>query len=667
VTIPTAQADRRPGGPASAAIGHHPSSRRWFKRSQRLLGRDWPTAYLFLGPTLILLGLIKAYPFLQAVWFSFYHVIGFRVGSFAGLDNYVLLWGDDRFTQAVRTTIVYTAATEVLKLALGLVTALLLHNLARGSAILGGLLLVPYVIPEVVRALAWRLLLDPLFGAGNYILVHVLHLLSAGQPWLSDPRTALPAVIMVNVWAGVPFLVILFLAGLKGIEAELYDAASVDGANGWRRFLHITLPGLRDVLVVATLLSTITTFNGFTLTYLLTSGGPFGLTRVYAILAYEYGVSAQRTSAGIAVAMTAAPILLCLTLLLGRYMTPRDEHGRAAASSGSLSRAVGLLLWPLAVGLRGLVAVFWLVDEAAERAVEALGRTLTSVARSLGLSGSASWAARRRLTGFVLYALLGAVLLFELLPVYFVVITAFKSELQIQQVRSMFWPDPWTLDEFRFLFTRIRFVEWYRNTVVVASSSTVLAVLAASLGAYGLARLRWRGAGLFGSSILVANLMPGALMLIPLYLILGQLRLINTPWALLLTYPSFVLPFATWLLMGYYRSIPEELESAAQIDGCNRLQAFFLVVLPLVRPALLAVAIFAFTQAWNEFLYAYTFLRSDEILTLPVGLSRLIVGDIQPWGLLMAASLLTAIPVGILYMIGQKLMVSGLLAGSLKG
>ena len=133
-----------------------------------------------------------------------------------------------------------------------------------------------------------------------------------------------------------------------------------------------------------------------------------------------------------------------------------------------------------------------------------------------------------------------------------------------------------------------------------------------------------------------------------------------------MTYPTFVLPFATWLLMGYYRSMPEELESAALIDGCNRLQAFFLVVLPLVRPALLAVAIMAFTQAWNEFLYAYTFLRSDELLTLPVGLSRLIVGDIQPWGLLMAASLLTAVPVGILYMVGQRLMISGLLAGSLK-
>ena len=114
----------------------------------------------------------------------------------------------------------------------------------------------------------------------------------------------------------------------------------------------------------------------------------------------------------------------------------------------------------------------------------------------------------------------------------------------------------------------------------------------------------------------------------------------------MVTYPSVVLPFATWLMMGYYRSIPEELEDAAMIDGCNRFQAFFRVVLPLVRPALLAVALFSVTQAWNEFLYAYTFLRSDEVFTLPVGLAQLIVGDVQPWGVLMAASLLTARPGG---------------------
>jgi hypothetical protein len=135
----------------------------------------------------------------------------------------------------------------------------------------------------------------------------------------------------------------------------------------------------------------------------------------------------------------------------------------------------------------------------------------------------------------------------------------------------------------------------------------------------------------------------------------------------MLTYPSVVLPFATWLMMGYYRSIPEELEDAAMIDGCNRFQAFYRVILPLTRPALLAVAMFAVTQAWNEFLYAYMFLTKDEVLTLPVGLNSIIAGDVQPWGELMAASLLTAFPVVIIYMLGQRFMVAGLTGGSVKG
>jgi multiple sugar transport system permease protein len=161
--------------------------------------------------------------------------------------------------------------------------------------------------------------------------------------------------------------------------------------------------------------------------------------------------------------------------------------------------------------------------------------------------------------------------------------------------------------------------------------------------------------------------MPPALMFIPLYFILVQLRLQNTLLSLMVTYPSFTLPFAIWLMMGYYRSIPEELEDAAMIDGCNRTQAYFRVVLPLVRPALLAVAMFAVTQAWNEFLYAFTFIRSQEVFTLPVGLQGMIIGDVQPWGELMAASLMTALPVIVIYMLGQKFMVAGLTAGSVKG
>jgi multiple sugar transport system permease protein len=313
--------------------------------------------------------------------------------------------------------------------------------------------------------------------------------------------------------------------------------------------------------------------------------------------------------------------------------------------------------------LRGVLYLFW----AANDVVETLIESATTAVRPKGSAPLMKSGMSRRITFGFLYLVLGAILAFELLPFYFIVVTAFKTKLQIQQIQNMFWPQPWTLDNFRYMLFEKPFLTWYWNTIVVAAVSTTVSVLSAALGGYALVRLKWRGSNSMGTIVLIAYLMPAALMFIPLYFILVQLRLQNTLMALMITYPTVLLPFATWLMMGYYRSIPEELEDAAMIDGCNRTQAFFKVVLPLVRPALLAVAMFAVTQSWNEFLYAFTFTRSQEIFTLPVGLQGMIIGDVQPWGELMAAALMTALPVVILYMIGQKMMVAGLTAGSVKG
>jgi multiple sugar transport system permease protein len=647
-----------------AALGRAPvASRTWFKRSQRLLGRDWPTAYVFVLPmTLLLFGLI-GYPLVRAVYLSFHNAVGVRVGDFIGFDNYTNLWQDDFFVRSVGVTLTFTLASVFIKFWIGLAAALMLHNIPRLGATLGGLVLLPYIIPDVVRALAWRVILDPLFGGLNYILVHVLHLIPKGLPWLGDPATALPSIILVNVWGGLPFFVILLLAGLKAIDREQYDAAAVDGASAWRRFLHVTLPGLRYVIIVATLLSTIFTFNGFTLTYLLTGGGPGGATRIYTILAYEYAVSGLRYGAGIAVAMTTAPFLFLLILVLGRYMMNRGDVAQDSDDDGPAWRALMLVCWPIRLLVRGVIVIFWLVNELAERAAAIGARAVRPISSAIVLRSGP-----RRTFGYTLmYVVLGVILLFELFPFYFIFVTAFKSTLQIQQITSMFWPAPWVLDHFVYLATQIPFWTWYGNTILVTLVSTSISVFVASLGAYGLVRLRWSGSNTVATTVLIAYLMPTALMFIPLYRILAELRVTNTLSALMLTYPSIVLPFATWLMMGYYRSIPEEIEDAALIDGCNRFQAFYLVVLPLIRPALLAVALFSITQAWNEFLYAYTFIRSREFFTLPVGLGQLIIGDIQPWGALMAASLLTAAPVVVIYMLGQKFMVAGLTAGSVKG
>jgi multiple sugar transport system permease protein len=258
-------------------------------------------------------------------------------------------------------------------------------------------------------------------------------------------------------------------------------------------------------------------------------------------------------------------------------------------------------------------------------------------------------------------------MMFILFPFYWVIVTSFKTTSQISQRASIFWPDPATLDQFRSLVTATRFPAWFTNSMIVAAASTAISVSLAALAAYALARLKFRGAGVLTAFLMITYLLPGTLIFIPLYQMLTNLGLINTYGALIATYPTFLLPFATWVMLGFFRSIPAELEEAAMIDGASRLYAFWRIMLPLAAPALLSVTLFAFTNAWNEFLFAFVFITSESLRTLPIGLQSMVVGDILPWGQLMAASLLTAIPIAILYAFAQRFLAEGLTVGGVKG
>jgi multiple sugar transport system permease protein len=258
-------------------------------------------------------------------------------------------------------------------------------------------------------------------------------------------------------------------------------------------------------------------------------------------------------------------------------------------------------------------------------------------------------------------------MIFVLFPFYWVFVTSFKTTPQISARTSIFWPDPVTFEQFRSLIQDTPFLVWFGNSILVAAVSTVISVVFAALAAYALTRLKFRGAGLMTTAVLVVYLLPPTLLFIPLYQILADLGLINTYGALIATYPTFLMPFATWVLIGYFRTIPVELEESAMIDGASRLYAFWKIVLPLAAPALLSVALFAFTTAWNEFLFAFVFIYSESLRTLPIGLLSLVVGDILPWGKLMAAALLTAVPVALLYMYAQRYLVEGLTVGAVKG
>jgi multiple sugar transport system permease protein len=475
----------------------------------------------------------------------------------------------------------------------------------------------------------------------------------------------MPSVIAVNIWKGIPFYTILLLAALKAIDKELYEAAEVDGANALTRFRAITLPGLKYVLIVTLLLSTISTFNTFGLVYLMTGGGPGGATRLYSILAYEKAIVGLRFGPGAATAFSMAPVLALIILVLARFM--RREQDTRTGETG-VDR---VFAW---VG-RGFDAILGLVFLPIEWLVSGLSRLFGALGTAIRANGPAGQRAQpflrrhqRAQLGVVARSLaILPLLFFVLFPFYWIIITSFKTDLQIQQYSSIFWPEPWTTEQIRTLLVKTPYLTWFRNTVIVATSSTVLSVALAALAGYALARLKFLGANMLTTVLLITYLLPGSLLFIPLYQILVNLQIINTHAALIATYPTFLMPFATWVMLGYYRSIPEDLEDAAMIDGANRLGAFLRITLPLAAPALLSVTLFAFTNAWNEFLFAFVFITSEQLKTLPVGLQLLVFGDIYPWGQLMSASLLMAIPVVIIYIFAQRYLVEGLTAGSVKG
>ncbi len=259
-----------------------------------------------------------------------------------------------------------------------------------------------------------------------------------------------------------------------------------------------------------------------------------------------------------------------------------------------------------------------------------------------------------------------------LFPFYWMLITAIRPDYELYRSwravnNTPFWTFSPTLAHFQDLLQKTTFPIWLWNTMFVAVISTLISLFCGLLAGYALARLRFPLAGGLGTGIFVTYLVPPTLLFIPLADIIRNFRLGNTPWALILTYPTFLIPFCTWLLMGYFKTIPKELEECARIDGASRVGAMVRIIFPIAVPGILSAGIFAFTLSWNEFIYALVFISSPERKTVPVGVvSELIRGDIYFWGQLMAGALVGSIPVALIYSFFVEYYVAGL-TGSVKG
>jgi multiple sugar transport system permease protein len=292
-------------------------------KAKRLLERQASLGIILMLPGALLLIVFMAYPFFLGIWLSMSDSMIGRMGHFIGLRNFIDLLDDSIFLQTTRNTFTYALVTVPFKAVLGLGLALALNNRMRFSNPIRAAVMMPWIVPTALSTLGWFLIFDPVFSPISWLLkrMGVIH---SNINFLGDPGLAIAMLCLVNIWRGMPFFGITILAGLQAVPQELHEAAAIDGATAWHRFRHVTVPAIKGIVLIASLLSIIWTFADFQLIYILTKGGPANQTHIFGTYAYQIGLSATQIGMGAAIALYMFPILAVFAMLLLIYLRKED-------------------------------------------------------------------------------------------------------------------------------------------------------------------------------------------------------------------------------------------------------------------------------------------------------------------------------------------------------
>ena len=268
---------------------------------------------------------------------------------------------------------------------------------------------------------------------------------------------------------------------------------------------------------------------------------------------------------------------------------------------------------------------------------------------------------------FVTYAVAAVLIIFCLFPIYWMLITSLKTSTEIYKIIPTFWPKKLTFEGYYELFVEKGFLKNVWNSLLVSLIVSFGSIAVSMPAAYAIARIKFKGRKNISKGILISYLMPRTVLFIPLYLLVTKIGLSNSLWGLILVYPTITIPYATWMMISYFQSIPYDIEEAAIIDGCSRTQAMLKVCFPLAKPGIVSTLIFSYTLCWSEYLYALVIINKADYKTIPFALADMVVGDVYAWGPLMGGSLIASIPVIIIYLISNRNLVGGLTAGGVKG
>jgi multiple sugar transport system permease protein len=545
--------------------------------------------------------------------------------------------------------------------------ALVLNAAFWGRGIMRSIVLIPWAMAPVAVGILWGWMLDGSFGTLNAILFD-LGLISDPIAWLGDGFAALNLVALVHIWNQAPLATLLLLAGLQSMPDSLHRAARIDGAGPVARFFRITVPWLRPMLLLVLILSTINSIMAFDLFWTITKGGPGSATTVFAWMGYAYAFQFFRFGEGAAILYILTILCLILAVVYLKLFFPALSRGRALqpglAAGGADDRS--------ALG-RDLVQRVGGGGDLKER-LGALGRRMRPRAM---LS-----AQRRRQLGRVGLAL--AVLLIFVWsagPFIWLVIMSLSPSVDLVRTPPTVIPQALTLENFRFVLfpggaedgqssvqaTRVPAAIW--NSFVVATAVTVINVVIGAIAGYAYAR-HGRSRFMRGSlwALMMTRMTPSLALILPFFIVFRMLGLIDTLTALVIAYCSLILPLSIWIMKGYFEGLPPNLERAALVDGCTRLQAIRKVIMPVAKPGLVAAGIFCFLVSWNEFIFALILTSTPDSQTIPVIIAGFLVQlRFYDYGPMFAASVLAILPPVLLALLFQRHLVSGMLSGSVKG
>jgi len=621
-------------------------------------GRTPAFAYWAVAPTLALVAAVVGAPLVYSFYLSLNRTNAItKKWIFVGLGNYSAILASSEFWGAFVRTVYFAAFSLVGTTLLGMAMALVLNRRFAGRGLLRSIVLIPWAMAPVSVGVLWSFIYAGDYGA----LTGLMNDLGLGRfalPWLGDGFRALNLVALTQVWSQAPLTALMLLAGLQSMPSNLHKAAMLDGAGPIARFFAITLPWLKPNLLFISIIATINSLMAFDILWIMTRGGPGVATTVFSWLGYVTSFQFLRFGEG-------AAILYCLTaasfsLAIVYFALLKPRNGRSPAADPTLS---------LDAALAGRA-------HAAARPRLSMGAPPPVRARvSLPRPAAAA------LSRIGLYLIAAALLLWSALPVLALFLMSFTPASDLIRTPPSLIPSGVTLQNFQtVLMPRLgshfsTSVQAERVPLALLNSFIVGAVVAAicvALGTFaGYAFARNAKKRFFGTSLwmlLLTRMTPPLTLVLPFFIAYRGLGLIDTRVGLIIAYCSFLAPLSAWMMKSYFEGVPTSLDRAALIDGCSRLKMMWAVLIPVVRPGIVAAAIFCFLASWNEFLFALILTSTPKAQTIPVVISGFLSqAQFYEYGPMFAASILSILPPVLVAFFFQRYLVQGALSGAVKG